>query len=101
MLVLSRKLAEAVVIDRDIRIVYLGTDRSQLKLGFESRTHHEIEREELIGAAPAVAIVVDSELQDRLRKLVTDIRRRPIPIADVIPLLLEAADQLDIARSRK
>lgn len=52
---LSRKLGEAVVIDRDIRIVYLGTDRSQLKLGFESRTHHEIEREELVGAAPSMS----------------------------------------------
>ena len=35
-------------------------------------------------------------IQERLRALVESIRRRPIPISDVIPLLLEAADDIDM-----
>jgi hypothetical protein len=35
-------------------------------------------------------------VQVRLRKLVDDIRRKPFPISDIIPLIQEAADELDI-----
>lgn len=34
-------------------------------------------------------------LPERLRAMARDIRRRPIPLADVIPLLTEAADEID------
>lgn len=35
-----------------------------------------------------------NQLQERLRKVITEIRRKPYPIADLIPLLSEAADAL-------
>lgn len=34
-------------------------------------------------------------LSARLRKAVADIRRKPFPISDLIPLLTESADALD------
>lgn len=34
-------------------------------------------------------------LQDRLRDTVEKLRRTPMPIADIIPLLQQAADELD------
>jgi hypothetical protein len=37
-------------------------------------------------------------IEDKIRALIANIRRRPIPIADIIPLLSEAADE--IARLR-
>lgn len=35
-------------------------------------------------------------LAERLRKVVGEIRRKPYPISDLIPLLTQAADELDI-----
>lgn len=36
-----------------------------------------------------------NKLAIQLRKTITDIRTRPYPIKDLIPLLQQAADQLD------
>ena len=36
----------------------------------------------------------NSQLSDRLRKVIAEIRRKPYPISDLIPLLSEAADAL-------
>jgi hypothetical protein len=36
-----------------------------------------------------------TSLQDRLRKVCSEIRRKPTPLSDLIPLLQEAADKID------
>lgn len=57
MLVLSRKVGEVIVVDGNLRIVFLGMDKGQLKLGFDCEEGiHDILREELIGAAPRVPV---------------------------------------------
>ena len=33
---------------------------------------------------------------DKLRKLAKDLRTKPIPLKDIIPILLETADKLDL-----
>lgn len=35
---------------------------------------------------------------DRLRRMASDLRRKPIPLSDMIPLLLEAADTIEQQR---
>lgn len=40
-------------------------------------------------------------LVERLRTLIKDIRRKPIPIKDIIPMLAEAADYIESAERAK
>ena len=48
MLVLTRREGEAIVIDRDIRIVVLSCDRRGVRLGIVAPAEHAILREELL-----------------------------------------------------
>lgn len=54
MLVIDRRRQQAIVIDRDIRIVLLDTERNRAKFGLETVGTHEILREEQLGAAAPV-----------------------------------------------
>jgi hypothetical protein len=36
-----------------------------------------------------------NSIQDRLREVCLEIRRKPYPLSDLIPLLLEAVDYID------
>ncbi len=47
MLVLSRKLNEAIVIDGNIRVTVVGIKGNQVRLGIEAPSHIGIYREEL------------------------------------------------------
>ncbi len=47
MLVLTRRLGEAITIGDEIRIVIVAIDGHQVKLGIEAPRHIEIYREEL------------------------------------------------------
>jgi carbon storage regulator len=53
MLVLSRKLDEAIIIDGAIRIRVLGIRGNQVRLGIEAPNRYTIVREELLGEAEA------------------------------------------------
>lgn len=44
---------------------------------------------------------MSSNLSKDLRKVIRDIRRKPYPIKDLIPLLQQAADQLDHLPQKK
>ena len=48
MLVLTRKEGEAIIIDRDIRIVVLSHDRGSVRLGIVAPPERNIVREELL-----------------------------------------------------
>ncbi len=48
MLVLSRKLSEAVLIGKDIRIVVVSIDRGKVRLGIEAPKEVLVLREELM-----------------------------------------------------
>lgn len=48
MLVLNRKVGEAIVIDGGIRMVVLSVDKRGVRLGFEAPTTTGILREELV-----------------------------------------------------
>ncbi|MDZ4673144.1 MAG: carbon storage regulator CsrA [Gemmatimonadota bacterium] len=48
MLVLSRKVGEAIVIDHDVRVVVLSVDRRGVRLGFEAPGGRQVLREELV-----------------------------------------------------
>lgn len=49
MLILTRRIEEAIIIDDDIKVTVLGIDhRGQVKLGFEAPDDVKIVREELL-----------------------------------------------------
>lgn len=48
MLVLSRKVGEAIIIDHDVRVVVLSVDRRGVRLGFEAPEGRPVLREELV-----------------------------------------------------
>ncbi|HEY4100193.1 MAG TPA: carbon storage regulator CsrA [Gemmatimonadales bacterium] len=48
MLVLNRKVGEAIVVDGDIRIVVISSDRRGVRLGIEAPQSTNILREELL-----------------------------------------------------
>lgn len=48
MLVLSRKIGEALIIDHDVRVVVLSVDRRGVRLGIEGPVDRQILREELV-----------------------------------------------------
>jgi carbon storage regulator len=60
MLVLSRKLDEAIFIDGDIRITVVGIRGNQVRLGIEAPDRVRILREELFDAADLDAGVAKS-----------------------------------------
>ena len=47
MLVLTRRLGEAITIGEEVRVVIVDIDGNQVKLGIEAPRHIEIYREEL------------------------------------------------------
>jgi carbon storage regulator len=49
MLVLSRKLGEAIILDRKIRVVVVGVRGNVVRLGVEAPEEIEVLREELVG----------------------------------------------------
>jgi len=48
MLILTRRKEESIIINGDIKITVLGTDRGVVKLGFEAPSEVIIMREELL-----------------------------------------------------
>ena len=50
MLVLSRRLGEAFVLDGGIRVVVISADRRGVRLGIEAPQEVRIQREELLSA---------------------------------------------------
>ncbi len=48
MLILTRRNKESVIIDGDIKVIVLGLDRGQVRLGFEAPEDVNIMREELL-----------------------------------------------------
>lgn len=52
MLVLSRTPGEAIRIGDDIRVVFLGYDRGQARIGIEALSDVRILREELVNQSP-------------------------------------------------
>lgn len=50
MLVLNRRVGEAIVIDGDIRVVVVSVDKRGVRLGIEAPTTTTILREELVRA---------------------------------------------------
>ena len=38
---------------------------------------------------------MEESLQDKLRRVAQDIRRKPVALYDFIPMILEAADKID------
>jgi len=48
MLILNRRLGEAIVVDGGIRIIVLSSDRRGAKIGIEAPPETNIQREELI-----------------------------------------------------
>lgn len=53
MLVLRRKINEALVIDHNIEIVVLGVEGDVVKLGIQAPKHYEIVRKELLESVTA------------------------------------------------
>jgi carbon storage regulator len=47
MLVLSRKTNQSIMIGRDVRILVVGLDREQVKLGIEAPRHVAVHRYEV------------------------------------------------------
>ncbi|MGY0400233.1 MAG: carbon storage regulator CsrA [Ostreibacterium sp.] len=47
MLILTRRVGETIVIDKDIRVVVLAAKGNQLRLGIDAPTNIEIHREEI------------------------------------------------------
>ncbi len=47
MLVLSRKTNQSIMIGRDVRILVVGLDREQVKLGIEAPRHVPVHRYEV------------------------------------------------------
>ncbi len=48
MLVLTRKLGEAIIINQDIKVVVISIKNKQIRLGIEAPSSFEIQREELV-----------------------------------------------------
>jgi carbon storage regulator len=71
-LVLTRKVGEAVIIDHDIRVVVLSVDRRGVRLGFEAPADRQVLREELVIEVAAenvraAATVLPDDLAGHLR----------------------------------
>ena len=47
MLILTRKPNEAIMINDDIKVIFLGVNGRQIRLGFEAPKNIEIHREEI------------------------------------------------------
>jgi carbon storage regulator len=47
-LVLSRKVGEAIIVDHDVRVVVLSVDRRGVRLGIEAPAERPVLREELV-----------------------------------------------------
>jgi len=47
MLILTRKPNEAIMINDDIKVIFLGTNGRQIRLGFEAPKNIEIHRQEI------------------------------------------------------
>jgi len=55
MLVLTRRLGEAITIGNDVKIIVVDIDGNQVKLGIEAPRHIEIYREELFEKIKGIA----------------------------------------------
>ncbi len=47
MLILTRKVGETIIIDKDIRVTVLAAKGNQLRLGIDAPEHIEVHREEI------------------------------------------------------
>ena len=56
MLILVRKINEAIHIDGDISIQVLSVERDRVKLGISAPDHVKVMRQELLDADPPVAL---------------------------------------------
>lgn len=65
MLVLNRRVGEAIIVDGDIRIVIVSSDRRGVRLGIEAPAARSVLREELVEAVVAEnrrAVAADAEI---------------------------------------
>jgi carbon storage regulator len=62
MLVLSRKANQSIMIGDDIRILVVGVDRDQVKLGIEAPRHVPVHRFEIFAEIHRDAVAVSSNL---------------------------------------
>lgn len=95
MLVLSRKVGEAIVIDHDVRVVVLSADRRGVRLGIEAPASRSVLREELILEVAIENLrAAAAGIPDRLAGHLTPAVLAP-PAADAAraPLPTELADQ--------
>jgi carbon storage regulator len=77
MLVLRRKIDEALVIDQNIEIVVLAVEGDVVKLGIKAPKQKEIVRKELLESVSAEnqSAVTSVELQDQLAALLKTIKK--------------------------
>lgn len=54
MLILTRRVGERILIGKDIWVTVCAINGNQVKLGFDVPVEVHVQREELIGQAPAV-----------------------------------------------
>ncbi len=78
MLVLTRRPDQAIVIDGDIRIVVLSSDRRGVRLGIEAPGHRAVVREELLQeVADANQRANDTSVDAELMPALTPLQQTP------------------------
>jgi len=82
-LVLSRKVGEAVIIDHDVRVVVLSVDRRGVRLGFQAPGDRQVLREELVIEVAAENVrAAATHLPDALAGHLLPVPRVPLESSD-------------------
>jgi carbon storage regulator len=91
MLVLTRREGDAIIIDGDIRVVILSTDRRGVRIGIEAPAARTVVREELLReVADANQRASDAGLGDAWMPSLT-----PAPAAPVLPAPRPPGDSVE------